>query len=274
MPRTLLPPHTPLPPQPKLSIVIPVFNENRTVDQLLTLVMNAPVPGWSVEVIAVDDGSTDGTDRVLKAWEQQWNSSRAVQRVSNDLDERSISDKEAHASRSFSLLLQPKNRGKGAALRSGFELATGDVVLIQDADLEYDPADYPALLQPLSEHRTRVVYGSRILHPDNHSYSALRFYLGGRLVTWFTNLLFGSRLTDEPTGYKVFRRDVLQRIPLECEGFEFCPEITAKLLRLKEPIWEVPIHYRPRKPDEGKKIGWLDGIEALQTLWRWRWKNF
>jgi len=119
-----------------------------------------------------------------------------------------------------------------------------------------------------------VVYGSRILHPDNHRHSALRFYLGGRLVTLVTNLLYGSRLSDEPTGYKLFRREVLQAIPLECEGFEFCPEVTAKLLRLGVAIEEVPIRYAPRKPDEGKKIGWTDGVEALWTLWRWRWKNF
>jgi hypothetical protein len=118
------------------------------------------------------------------------------------------------------------------------------------------------------------VYGSRILHPANTTHSALRFYFGGRLVTWFTNLLFGSHLTDEPTGYKLFRTNTLRSIPLVCEGFEFCPEVTAKLLRRGIPIVEVPIRYYPRKPDEGKKIGWWDGVEAIQTLIRWRFARF
>jgi dolichol-phosphate mannosyltransferase len=238
-------------PIPVLSIVMPVYNERQHVLQVISRVLEAPLPGWQKELLVVDDGSSDGSAELLQeAWE-------------------------ARGGREGWLLLrQPVNRGKGAALRAGFARASGDVVLIQDADLEYDPADYPALLRPIEEGRTRVVYGSRILHPENKTYSALRFYLGGRLVTAFTNLLFGSRLSDEPTGYKVFRREVLLGIPLQCEGFEFCPEVTAKLLRRGERIEEVPIRYKPRKPDEGKKIGWKDGVEALLTLWRWRWKSF
>ncbi|MBI1193578.1 MAG: glycosyltransferase [Bacteroidetes bacterium] len=253
-----------------LSIVIPVFNERDTVRVLLDRVHAALTPGWRRQVIVVDDGSTDGTPDQLRAW-------LAAAQQTPDASE---------SQTTFTLVEMPVNQGKGAALRKGFAHCQGHVVLIQDADLEYDPADYPALLAPFvppvpmasgakpSAAPARVVYGSRILHPGNHRHSALRFYLGGRLVTLVTNMLFGSRLTDEPTGYKLFRRDVLEAIPLQCQGFEFCPEVTAKLLRLGVAIQEVPIHYAPRKPEEGKKIGWKDGVQALWTLWRWRWQSF
>lgn len=241
----------PLPAAPVLSVVVPVYNEQATILPMLEALHAVDFAGrdgldWRLEVICVDDGSTDGSLDVLRASGERFG---------------------------LSILEHGRNRGKGAAVRTGLAAATGDAILIQDADLEYDPEDIPALLRQL-EAGHPVVYGSRILHPGNTEHSALRFYLGGRLVTLCCNLLYGSRLTDEPTCYKLFRREALEGLDLVCEGFEFCPEVTATLLRRNVPIVEVPIRYRPRKPDEGKKINWRDGIEALRTLLRWRFRKF
>lgn len=192
----------------------------------------------------VDDGSTDRTAEIARA------ASHPGLRV----------------------LRHSKNRGKGAAIRTGLEAASGEIVLIQDADLEYDPSDYEKLLAPIRAGQAQVVYGSRILRPDNgRSYG--RYYWGGRLLSWWTNLLFGSSITDEPAGYKVFQADLLRSLNLTCEGFEFCPEVTAKILRRNIPIVEVPIRYRPRSMEEGKKIRWPDGLKALWTLWKLRWTS-
>lgn len=228
----------------KLSIVVPCFNEERSLAELLERVLAAPMGDWDREVLVVDDGSTDGSVAVAERARKE----RAdVIRV----------------------LPQGVNRGKGAAVRAGLQAATGDVVLIQDADLEYDPNEYPKLLAPFADPAVHVVYGSRILGSGNRSYN--RYYWGGRLVTLATNLIYGCRITDEPTGYKVFRRSVLEKFTLTCDGFEFCPEITAKLLRRGFAIHEVPIAYRPRSFEEGKKINWRDGIIAIWTLLRFRW---
>jgi len=145
---------------------------------------------------------------------------------------------------------------------------TGDIVIIQDADLEYDPSDYPQLLEPILNGKAKVVYGSRILGGGKKSYWS--FYLGGRLLSFLANLLYDARITDEPTGYKVFRTDVIKNINLKCERFEFCPEVTAKVRKKGYRIYEVPIHYAPRSIKEGKKINWRDGLEAIWTLIKYR----
>ncbi|MGL4463645.1 MAG: glycosyltransferase family 2 protein [Planctomycetia bacterium] len=230
----------------KLTVVIPCYNEEKTLGEVLDRVLTAPPADVDREIVVVDDGSTDDGAAVAQ---------RYVARHPGVVH----------------LIRLPKNKGKGAALRAGFQSATGDVVLVQDADLEYDPGDYPRLLAPFADPAVNVVFGSRILGSSNRSYS--RYYWGGRLVTWVTNLLYGSRLTDEPTGYKVVRRSLLARLPLECDGFEFCPELTALLLRRGETIHETPIQYRPRSFADGKKINWRDGVVALWTLWRLRWRR-
>lgn len=227
-------------PHQTVSIVIPVYNERRTLMKILDRVIAAPTLGLVKEIIVVDDGSTDGTREILSRY-------RHV---------------------GMRKLYLRENKGKGNALRSGFAIATGSIVIVQDADLEYDPNDYPLLLSPFFRPETKVVFGSRELTMNKHSYPL--FFLGGKLVTYMTALLFGGRVTDVPTGYKVIRRDVLMKLPLTCVRFEFCPEITAHLLKRHIPIVEVPIHYAPRRVEDGKKIKLRDGIEALLTLCRVR----
>lgn len=221
----------------KLSVLVPVLNEEKSIQAVLDRVLAVAV---EKEVIVVDDGSTDGTWDALQPY----------------------------ASRS-KLLRHPNNRGKGAAIRTALPHVTGDIVITQDADLEYDPEDYPSLIQPILEGRADVVYGSRLLHGKSPS-AGLSFYLGGRFLTWLANRLYGLRITDEPTGYKVFRTEVIRRLPLKSEGFEFCPEVTALVALSGIPIVEVPISYHPRSVAEGKKIRWRDGWIAIRTLLRYR----
>src|SRR5574341_1084742 len=203
----------------KLSVIMPVYNEAGTVAEIVRRVLAVPV---AKELIIVDDGSTDGTREILR-------------RLSPDV---------------ATVLYHERNQGKGAAIRTGLEHATGRLVLIQDADLEYDPGDYPALVQPILEGKAQVVYGSRVLDPGN-TYAHLRFYLGGRLLSLLANLLYGCRITDEPTCYKLIPRDLLKSLNLQCRGFEFCPEVTAKIARRDIPIYEVPIRYAPRTMEQG-----------------------
>lgn len=223
----------------KLSVIIPAYNEEKTIayvlEQIFALRMDL-----DFEVIIVDDGSTDTTAQAVKKT-------------------------------GFPLIYirQEINLGKGAALRRGIREAKGDIILIQDADSEYDPKDYPALVKPLLSREAEVVYGSRILNKGN-GYSYKRYYWGGRLLSWWTNFLYGSRITDEATGYKVFKAGVLKSFRLDCRGFEFCPEVTAKVLRQGIKIMEVPISYYPRSIEEGKKISWKDGVIALWTLFKLR----
>jgi glycosyltransferase involved in cell wall biosynthesis len=216
--------------------VIPVYNEARTVGEVIERVAAVP---FDTEIIAVDDGSTDTTGDELRL--------------------HTSSLKHIHSSR--------VNFGKGAAIRVGLTYVTGDVVIIQDADLELDPAEYGRLLEPIAAGRATVVYGSRFLGPNE---IPMRTRLANRVLVSLTNLLYGSNLTDMETAYKVFRTDVIRGIRLRSMRFEIEPEITAKLLRRGARIVDVPVTYRPRSADEGKTIGLRDGIHAIWTLVRWR----
>jgi len=227
----------------KISIVIPVYNEFRSLPQVLERVISAPLPaGCYAEIIIVDDGSTDGTTGLLK----QRYSNSAVMVVHHSV----------------------VNLGKGAAVRIGIAKATGSIVLIQDGDLEYDPKDYPAILQPLVDGSADVVYGSRFL--ANPKGMKFLNWTANKILTFMSNALYGARITDEGTAYKAFRVEVLRSIKLKCMHFEFCPEVTAKVRRTGYRIMEVPIFYNARGVEDGKKIRWHDGVEALWTLIKYR----
>jgi len=220
----------------RVSVIVPVYNEAVHLNELLQAIQASPV---KKEIIIVDDGSTDGTREKLQALPP-----------ADDV----------------TIIFHEKNCGKGAAVRTALAYARGEYVLIQDSDLEYDPQDYPALLRPLEEGRANVVYGVRPDRPER----GLRFFLGAKLLTHLTNLLYGAGIHDEATCYKVFRRSLLERVRLQCHRFEFCPEVTSKLCRLGEKISEVPISYNPRSAGEGKKIRHSDGWLAIWTLIRYR----
>lgn len=225
----------------KLSILIPCFNESATIAEVLEAV--AAVPVDDKEVIVVDDGSYDGSAELLQG------------ALRNRIDV---------------LIRHDENAGKGAALRSGIARASGDILLIQDADLEYDPSHYSALLEPFSEGRADVVYGSRFRGDRESSCNPLRIHrLGNQLLTFFSNVMNGLSLTDMETGYKLFRRELIQSIPIVENRFGFEPEITAKLARRSCRIVEVPIAYQGRSYDDGKKIGWRDGFRALYCIVRY-----
>lgn len=223
-----------------LSIIIPVFNEAKTIEEIIKRVIVAPVLDYQKEIIVVDDGSNDGTEKILKSLKERYN---------------------------FLFLQHPKNLGKGAAIRTGLKKVTGDFVLIQDADLEYDPYDYQKLLDALDAN-SPIVYGSRYLGQGKRGY--FFYYLGGWFLTLFFNLLFGSRLTDINTGYKIFRTDIIKNVNLESNGFEFCEEVTAKILKSGYSIKEIPIHYYPRKFSQGKKIRFWDGLIVLLAIIKYR----
>jgi glycosyltransferase involved in cell wall biosynthesis len=222
----------------KVSIVIPVYNEMRTIENVLRRVKQTP---FEKEIVIVDDGSRDGTRDFLS----------------------SLRDPECV------VLLQPANAGKGAALRAGFARATGDVVLIQDADLEYDPDDYPRLLQPILDDKADVVYGSRFLG-ESHRVLFFWHYVGNRFLTTLSNMFTNLNLSDMETGYKVFRRSVLERLTLRSNRFGFEPEVTAKVARLRVRIYEVAISYHGRGYEAGKKITWKDGFAAISCIVRYR----
>ena len=228
----------------RLSILIPVYNEAQSIEKILERVLEAPLPeGVEREVVVVDDGSEDGTAEKLTELRRR-------------------------ANRSFQLLRHEKNRGKGAALRSALAVATGDVLLFQDADLEYHPKEYPRLLQPILDGEADVVYGSRFLGGP-HRVFFFWHYVGNRLLTLLSNLLTDLNLSDMETGYKVFRREVLEGVELTSERFTIEPELTAKMAKKKVRVFEVPIAYYGRTYAEGKKIGWRDGLAAVWAILRY-----
>ncbi len=231
----------------KLSIVIPLYNEKATLATLLRRVIDAPVR-LEKEVIVVDDASTDGS------WDE-------LQRIRDQVGDPPLR-----------IFRHERNQGKGAAVRTGFSQVQGDVAIVQDADLEYDPREYPRLLEPLLEDRADVVYGSRFLGGP-HRVLLFWHYMGNRFLTFVCNLLYNVNLTDMETCYKVLRRDVLDRIHLKCERFGFDPEITAKVCKLGCRLYEVPISYHGRSYAEGKKITWKDGFTVLWTLLRFRFND-
>ncbi len=225
----------------KLSIIIPSYNEESTILDLIDIVKRQDIGKIIKEIIVVDDGSKDNTYNLLKTID-------GIKLVKHD-----------------------KNFGKGRAIRTGLEKSTGDIILIQDADLELSPSDYPALIKPIIDGKAEVVYGSRILGKNiKHS---LLYYTGGRIITFVANLLYGINITDEPIGYKVFKADLLKKLNLECNRFEFCPEVTAKIAKKKIKIHEVPVKYNPRTVSEGKKLRFNDGIQAILTLIKYRFKK-
>jgi glycosyltransferase involved in cell wall biosynthesis len=227
----------------KISIIIPVYNEKDTLLKIIKKIKEVPI---EKEIIIVDDFSKDGTRELLKK----------------------IKDKEIR------IYFHERNYGKGHAIRTGIKYVTGDVVIIQDADLEYDPQDYPKLIAPIIKGKFKVVYGTRF-PKDKPRPSILKnhFFLANTLLTLASNLLYSANITDEPTCYKVFKSDVLKSINLRCERFEFCPEITAKVRKKGLIIHEVPIAYYPRSVEEGKKINWKDGFQAMWTLIKYRFSD-
>jgi glycosyltransferase involved in cell wall biosynthesis len=223
-----------------LSVVMPVYNEKATIEEILESV---EATGLATEIVVIDDGSTDGTRDVLQT---------IVPRHPK-----------------LKLILHEHNRGKGAAIQTGIQAATQQLVLIQDADLEYDPRDYCTLLAPIDQGKADVVFGSRFLGGPRRT-TMYWHMVANRMLTFMTNILYNSILSDMETGYKLFRREIIQSIPLRCKRFDFEPEITAKLLKRRIRIFEVPISFNPREYSEGKKIGLKDAFAAVWTLLKFR----
>ena len=223
----------------KLSILMPVYNERATLAEIIRRVLAIDL---DKELILVDDCSTDGTREMLREYEKHEN---------------------------IRVVYHEENHGKGRAVRTALEHASGEVSVVQDADLEYDPAELPPLIEPIKRGEVDVVFGSRRLKKDNPR-SLLTFFIGGMTLNWITCRMYRIQITDCATCYKMMKTDLLRSLSLQCERFEFCPEVIAKLAKRKIPIVELPISYAPRTIEEGKKIRWRDGVEALWTLLKFK----
>lgn len=224
----------------KLSVIIPVYNERNTIQEILRRVRQVDLGDIEKEIVVVDDGSTDGTRNILAMEEDS----------------------------STKIVFHETNQGKGAALSTGLEVATGDLIIFQDADLEYDPDDYPRMIEPILKGKAKVVYGSRFTGERRNM--LYWHYVGNRFLVFITNLLYNTTLSDMETCYKLFTRDALEGITIRSRRFDVEPEITAKVLKKKVRIYEVPISYAGREFEEGKKISWKDGIPALWALIKYR----
>jgi glycosyltransferase involved in cell wall biosynthesis len=229
--------------KPTLTILMPVFNEARTIQEIIKRVWAAPLNGANKELIIVDDGSTDGTREVLQ---------------------------KLHLKEKQKVYFHAQNMGKGAALRTALHYAKGDIIIVQDADLEYDPNEYADLLRPVLEGRADVVYGSRLTGGKVARAFNFWHYLGNKLLTFITNLLYNATLSDMETCYKVFRADVIKNMQIKTNRFDFEPEITAKILKRRYKLYEMPISYYGRDFSEGKKISWRDGFSAIWALVKFR----
>ncbi len=235
----------------KLSVVMPVYNERRTIHKILSKVEGLKLKGMKKEIVVVDDFSTDGTREELAKLAKKGG---------------------------IKVVFHERNKGKGSAVRTGLQHATGDVIIFQDADSEYDPADYEKLVQPIKEGKALVVYGSRFMGKSIKQLGHGRWvlpthFIGNKILTLLTNILYGQSLTDMETGYKVFRRDLIMSINFKANRFDMEPEITSKLLKRKIRIHEVPISYNARDFSQGKKITWKDGVKAAWCLIKFRFTN-
>jgi len=231
----------------QLSVIIPAYNEKETIELIIRRVLEVDLGDVSHEVVVVDDGSTDGTVEILKRL----------------ADDGTASD--------LSVFFHSRNLGKGAAIRTALDHIQGDVVIIQDADLEYQPEEYPVLLEPFLRYGAEAVYGTRFL--GIHRAFMFWHYLGNKVLTLLTNVLYDSMISDMEVGYKAFRAEIIKNIPLNAKGFDFEPEITAKVLKRRVKLYEVPITYAGRDYHEGKKITWKDGVVAVWTLLKYRFKD-
>lgn len=227
----------------KLSIIIPVYNEEKTILEIINRIKREKLGNIKKEIIIIEDFSTDSTKKILSRLKDN----------------------------SLKIYYHKKNQGKGSAIRTGLKYATGDIILIQDADLEYDPKEYKKLLRPILQNKAKVVYGSRLeVIRKNLKKMYKLHYIGNLFLTFLTNLLYGADITDMETGYKVFKKDVIKNIKLRSKRFDFEPEVTAKILKKGYKIKEVPISFAGRKFNEGKKITWKDGVKALFYLIKYR----
>lgn len=231
----------------KVSILVPAYNEEKTIIQLLEKISNTNIQAQK-EVIIVDDCSTDSTRKKIEENKHLYTK----------------------------IITHEKNKGKGAALRTAIKYATGDIIIIQDADLEYNPEEYPRLIKPITEGITTVVYGSRFLEQPRLSkqkWAIPIHYIGNKTLSLITSILYMKKITDMETGHKAFKKEIIQEIEITSERFDFEPEITSKILKKGIKIHEIPIQYNPRTKKEGKKITWKDGIHAIKTLIYWRFKK-